>query len=174
MNLKNIVLIGMSGVGKTVVGKNISEKNNMKLIDTDDIIVCNSGKTIAYIFDNYGENYFRSLESNIIENLSTENNAIISTGGGIIMDRKNIYSLKENGIIFLLEASLDTLIRNVNLSQEKRPLLEEGNNLRKKIENINRERKDFYISSADYIIKVDNKSIEEIGDEIISIFKQIK
>lgn len=172
--MKNIVLIGMSGVGKTVVGKYVSKKNNMKLLDTDNIIVVNSDETISDIFNNYGEEYFRSLESNIIEGLSTETNSVISTGGGIIMDKNNIKYLKTNGIIFLLQANLDTLIRNVNLSKEKRPLLEESNNFKNRIENINKNRKDLYISSADYIIKVDNKSIEEIGDEIISIFKQVK
>lgn len=172
--MKNIVLIGMSGVGKTVVGKYVSKKNNMKLLDTDNIIVVNSDKSISDIFNNYGEEYFRSLESNIVEGLSTETNSVISTGGGIIMDKNNIKYLKRGGIIFLLQANLDTLIRNVNLSKEKRPLLEEGNNFKNRIENINKNRKDLYISSADYIIKVDNKSIEEIGDEIISIYKQVK
>lgn len=172
--MKNIVLIGMSGVGKTVVGEYISKKLNMKLVDTDDIIVLNNGKSISYIFDHYGEEFFRILEFNVIKELSTKTNAIISTGGGIITNNKNIYYLKENGIIFLLQASLNTLVRNINSSKEKRPLLEDGNNLKNRIESINEKREKLYILSADHIIKVDNKSVGDIGDEVISIFKQIK
>lgn len=172
--MENIVLIGMSGVGKTVVGKYISEKTSMKLIDTDDIIECTSGKSISYIFKNYGESYFRNLETKIIISLSHETNAIISTGGGAVICRKNMSSLSMNGIVFLLKANLDTMLRNINASKENRPLLENTLNIKNEIESINRKRRSLYASNADYEITVDNKSIEEVGDEIIYIYNQIK
>lgn len=167
--LKNIVLIGMSGVGKTVIGKYISKKNNMKLLDIDDIIANKINESIARIFSCYGDEYFRKLERKTIEELSLETNAVISTGGGAVLDQKNIYNLRKNASIFLLEADLETLIRNVKLSEDKRPLLE--GDFKSKIKKLSEERKELYHLSADYIIRVDNKSIEDIGDEIIDVFK---
>lgn len=172
--MKNIVLIGMSGVGKTVVGEYISRKNNMKLIDTDDIIEDTSGKTIPYIFKNYGEIHFRKLEFEIIKKLSDKLNTIISTGGGVVLDEDNINSLRTNGIIFFLEANLNTLIKNIKSSREERPLLDEGSSFERKVESISEKRKDLYHSSYDYRVVVDNKSIENIGDEVIHIYNGLK
>ena len=170
---KNIVLIGMSGSGKTAVGHFLSKKLNMKLIDTDDIIMLNSKKTIPYIFSEYGEKYFRGLEGNVIKNLSSKTGLIISTGGGVVLNKKNIHLLKKKGILFFLEASIETLAKNVELSsQTHRPLLENSRNLEDRIRNIYKKREKLYVSSADYIVDVDNKSVEEIGKEIIYILNK--
>lgn len=170
---KNIVLIGMSGSGKTVVGQFLSKKLNMKLIDTDDIIVLNSKKTIPYIFSQYGEKKFRDLESKVIDDLSSETGIIISTGGGVVLNKKNIYLLKKKGVLFFLKANMDTLVKNIeSSSQTHRPLLENNKSLGDRIRNIYKKRKELYISSADYIVKVDRKSVEEIGEEIIYILNK--
>ncbi len=168
--LKNIVLIGMSGAGKTTVGKYIASRLNMEFADTDDIIVFNSGDNIEQIFSKYGEGYFRVLEMQVIDDLKGNEDIVISTGGGVVINRENIDILRENGVIFYLEASIDTLVRNIMLSKEKRPLLD-ADHLDNSIKAIYNRRKRLYIASADYIIRVDNKSVETIGDEVISIFK---
>ena len=82
--MKNIVLIGMSGAGKTVVGKCISKKMDFKFIDTDDIILKYTGKTIEDIFKYNGEDYFRQLESQVILKYCLGDKMVISTGGGAI------------------------------------------------------------------------------------------
>ena len=168
VKFKNIVLIGMSGAGKTTVGKYIASKLNMEFVNTDDIIVLNFGDTIEQIFSKYGEEYFRNLEKKVIEGLKEKENIVISTGGGVVIDEVNIDILKKNGIFVYLEASIDTLVRNVKSSKENRPLLD-NDNLYSNIEEIYNKRKRLYISSADYIVQVDNKSIESIGDEVIYI-----
>lgn len=170
---KNIVLIGMSGSGKTVVGRFLSQKLNMKHKDTDDIIVLNSKKTIPYIFNEYGEKYFRDLESKVIDDLSSKTGLIISTGGGVILNKDNIYLLKKKGILFFLRANIDTLVKNIELSfQTHRPLLDNNRELEDNIRNIYKKREKLYTSGADYIVKVDNKSVEEIGEEIIYILNK--
>lgn len=174
-NLKNIVLIGMSGVGKSTIGKYISEKMNMDFLDTDDIIVSNTGKNINYIFDNYGEKCFRELEKLVISTLSQKESIIISTGGGIVLNLINIEKLKKNGIIFFLKGSVETLYQNIIVSKgfkEQRPLLDEKN-LKSSIEKIYKARENLYLSSGDYIISVDERTVKEIGDEIIQVFNEI-
>lgn len=173
--LNNIVLIGMSGVGKTAIGKYVAEKLNMEFIDTDQLVVNNTGQSIAKIFELYGEAYFRALEQNIIESLTDKEDVVISTGGGVVLNRKNIQFLKKKGVVFLLQASIDTIVSNIESSpsnKEDRPLLKDASNLRDRIKRIYETRKELYISSADVVIRVDNKSKELVGDEIISIFRQ--
>lgn len=173
--MRNIVLIGMSGVGKTTIGKYIAKKLNMTFIDTDDIIITKVGSTIAEIFNNYGEDYFRELEKQVVDEVSRYDNVVITTGGGVVLNRSNIDNLRNNGVIFLLQASLNTLYNNLkkDVKDEHRPLLK-GLDLRSRLEKLYNERKAFYLSSADFIIKVDGKSVNEIGDEIIFIFESLK
>lgn len=175
-NLKNIVLIGMSGVGKTVVGEYIANKLSMEFLDTDEMIITSSGKTIDYIFNIYGEEYFRSLEREAIKSLSSKKGVIISTGGGVVLDNQNIQILKENGIIFLLKASIETIVSNIETSpshKEKRPLLKDSLCLSERIGKLYNDRKKLYILSANQIINVDGKTIDKVGDEIIHIFQQL-
>jgi shikimate kinase len=170
-NFNNIVLIGMSGAGKTSIGKYISSKLNMKFVDTDDIIISNTGKTIEYIFTIYGEAYFRGLEEKLIYNLKGKEGLVISTGGGVVLSRSNMDILKKDGKIILLDASIDTLAKNIASSSSNRnhrPLLNHKD-LYNSIKKIYDDRKELYFSNADYIIHVDNKTFETIGDEIIYI-----
>ena len=173
-NLKNIILIGMSGSGKTTVGEFVSKKLNMKFMDTDDIIVFNRDMTIECIFNKYGEKYFRNLEKKVIKEISLKNNIVISTGGGVVLNKANMDALREKGIVFFLKARMDTLVKNIeNSFQTHRPLLKNNNKLDYTIKEIYKEREKLYFNNADYIIKIDNKSVEEIGHEIIHIFNKI-
>lgn len=175
-NNKNIVLIGMSGAGKTTIGRYIADRLNMKFIDTDDKIVVDKGREIDYIFDKYGEEYFRVLERRVIKDISMHNRTVISTGGGVVLNRYNIDDLRINGIIFLLQASVDTIFNNIKasyLSDAKRPLLNDGSDLKLRIKELYKEREKLYISSADYIINVNDKTIPMIGNEIIFIFNNL-
>ncbi|WP_206076345.1 shikimate kinase [Marinitoga lauensis] len=117
-----IYLIGMMGSGKTTIGKLLSEVLNKEYIDFDTEIEKLEGKTINRIFSEYGEEYFRNIESKVLFN--TENkDAIISTGGGVILKEKNRKLLKKHNTFFLY-ASVDELIKRVET--ENRPLLKEG------------------------------------------------
>lgn len=175
-NFKNIVLIGMSGVGKTVVGEYIANKLSMEFLDTDEMIITSSRKTIDYIFNIYGEEYFRSLERDVIKSLSSKRGVVISTGGGVVLYNQNIQILKENGIIFLLKASIETIVSNLETSlsyKEKRPLLKDSLCFSQRIEEIYNDREKLYVLSADHIINVDDKTVGKVGDEIIHIFQQL-
>lgn len=172
----NIVLIGMSGVGKTSIGKYMGSAMNRHFLDTDDIIVTTSGKTISYIFNEYGEKYFRELEKQTIKSLLNCYNKIIATGGGVVLENDNMDMLKKNGIIFFLDGSINTLVNNLKstlLNDKHRPLLANNNDLSYNLKEMYYKRRNLYISNSDYIIKVDDKPIDIIGEEIIQIYKEI-
>ena len=172
--MENIVLIGMSGSGKSTVGQYIARKLNIDFLDTDDIIVSNTEKSIEYIFSHYGEIYFRELEKLVINSLGQRGNMVIATGGGIVLNSDNLEKLKNNGIIFLLQGSVETLYKNINFQNsinDQRPLLKQGD-LKVELERMYNNREELYLKSGDYKISIDNKTINEIGNEIISIYKK--
>ncbi len=120
--MKNIVLIGFMGSGKTEVGQRLAKRLGYAFVDTDKIIEERIGKGIADVFWEYGENYFRRLEAGVVKELSDARGHVISTGGGIVLNRENILSLKKGGLMVWLKASPETIYERVR-SESHRPLL---------------------------------------------------
>lgn len=105
----NLIFTGMSGCGKTTVGRMLAERLNKKFVDTDALIVEKIGMSIADYFATYGEASFRKKESEIIASLAGENSLVISVGGGAVLDPKNVQLLKMNGRIFWIDRALELL-----------------------------------------------------------------
>ena len=95
----NIVLIGYRCCGKTSAGKYIAEKLNRKFIDTDDLIKEKAESSIDDIVFRHGWQYFRELEKGVIKEVSSNDNLVIATGGGVVTERENVDNLKKNGLI---------------------------------------------------------------------------
>lgn len=169
--MKNIVLIGLMGAGKTTTGKIISDLLEFPLIDTDELIEKNAKTTINEIFETKGEQYFRELETNTIKELSKKNGVIISTGGGVVENLINLELLGKNGIIFYLEATPETLYERLK-TDETRPLLKNENPLDTlKMLLAKRIRK---YKLADYVINTDHSDFKKIADEIIEKYNEHK
>ena len=164
----NLILIGFMGSGKSTVGKILAEKLEMKFLDTDLEIEKEQGRSVQDIFSEKGEEYFRKLENEISKKLSTENNTIISTGGGIILNKENIEYLKKDGVVFFLDVAKKTLYKRL-ISSKGRPLLE-GDELWSKIKNVLGERLERYRSSADFIVKVGNEIPYETMEDIKKLY----
>lgn len=139
-NHENIVLIGMPSVGKTTIGKILSKKTGKKFFDTDDLIVAREGRSIPDIFSTDGETYFRKVESEVIKETSSLSNCVIATGGGAILNPKNVEVLKAFGKIFLLQRPLESL-----KPTDDRPLSKDMDKLKKLYE----ERMPIYKAAAD-------------------------
>lgn len=137
---ENIVLIGMPASGKTTVGNLLSKKLDRQLIDTDDEIVKKAGMSIPEIFDKYGEDAFRDIESEVVEEVSKLNGVIIATGGGSILRNENVRNLKLNGKLYFLDRPLKDLVPT-----DTRPLSSSYEALKKRFE----ERYDKYLAAAD-------------------------
>ncbi|MBR6361118.1 MAG: shikimate kinase, partial [Clostridia bacterium] len=144
-DMKNIVLIGMPGCGKTTLGAYLAEKTGRECVDTDDIIVAKDGRNIPEIFSSDGENYFRDIESEAVAECGKRLGIIIATGGGAVMREVNRDALAQNGIIIYLRRNIE------ELTTGGRPL-SAGENA---VYEIFSKRRETYESFADYIIDVD-------------------
>lgn len=166
---KNIVLVGLSGSGKTTIGMILSKKSNYMFTDTDEIIVKLQNRSINEIFAENGEEYFRDLETDVTKEVSKQGNQIISTGGGIVLGQENLTNLSRNGIVFYLKTSVDTLIKRLE-GDSSRPLLK-TKDIKKKLENMLNIRGNLY-EKADVIIETDKMSAEETSEEILRIYNE--
>lgn len=164
----NIVLIGFMCTGKTTVGRLVSEKLNFKFIDTDLEIEKSTGSDIDEIFQAKGEEYFRFLETLTIREASVSSHAVISCGGGAVKNGINIEKLKRNGIIFCLKSDIDTIYERAVNSKEVRPLVKDKSKMY--VKELMDQREILYTSSTDFIIDTQNRSMEDIADEIIEIY----
>ena len=122
VNKKNICIMGLMGSGKSVIGKDLSKYLNFKFYDTDKEIELKTKKSINKIFKEDGELYFREIEEKICLELLTNNDCIISIGGGSIISKKIRQSIKQNSYSIYLHVKLNNLVNRVK-SSKKRPLL---------------------------------------------------
>lgn len=149
----NIVLTGFMASGKSEISKKLAELTDYKLIDTDDVIVKQTGKSINDIFAEIGESGFRQIEQEIIKEVSASDRAIISTGGGVPLNKENITQLRSNGVIVNLSPSFDVIKERLNAARATRPLLQ--NSDIDEIEKRFNARKPFY-ADCDVVIPVSN------------------
>ena len=166
--MPNIILVGFMGTGKTSVGQALSQRLEMPLIDTDDVIERDSGMIIADIFAQHGEPYFRELESAAVRKVSSLDNYVISTGGGVVLRDSNLEMLRRNGVIFCLTATPEEIWRRVG-HETHRPLLQTPDPLGK-IRQMLAARAPHY-ARADYEIQTTGLSIEAIANKIIEVFQ---
>ena len=165
----NVILCGMMGSGKTTVGKSVALVTGKQWLDTDDIIVSRHGK-ISEIFSTHGEEYFRGLEKALVEELSIQDGLVISTGGGLVLQPVNVENLQKTGKIVFLRAKVSTLVDRLQ-GDMTRPLLK-GGELKEKIERLLTVREPLYEKAANYVVDVDDKTVEQIADEIVCLIEK--
>lgn len=166
----NIVLIGFMGSGKSTVSDYLSTTFAMDVIEMDQYIVEKQRMSIPDIFDTYGEEYFRNLETKLLIDMQKrQENVIISCGGGVAMRDENVIEMKKNGRVVLLTASPQTILERVK-SNEDRPILK-GNKNVQFISDLMEKRREKYYAAADVVIETDNKSVLEICEEIVAKLK---
>jgi len=163
--MKNIVLVGMEGTNKVVIGKDLAKRLKMKFMNIDDIMKKESGLDLPELLKETGEKYFRSIENSIIKKITNVSNSIIVVGGGSILNRGNIKALKQNGLIVNLITGKLTIKRNKS-KDEKSQLLNQWNQVFQSAKGLlNLKTPSF--TAADYIIDVTDLPIEEISRKIV-------
>ncbi len=165
----NIVIIGFFNTGKTAVGRKLAVKLGKDFIDIDELIAVKTGKSPGEIVMEEGEIVFREHEIERIKSVSGAENAVISCGGGAIVNRINIDRLKQNGIIVLLTAPLETIIERT-ATQNKRPIIHRGDP-RTELIRLWEERSCLWGPAADIVIDTSDKSVEAIVDEIANLLQ---
>lgn len=156
-NKRNIVLIGMPGCGKTVVGKKLAPLVNKRFWDGDDEFLKSYGVTPESYIISHGEERFREKETLLLKEKAYENSSVISCGGGAVTKKENISALRSNGIIVYIRRELS------ELDKKKRPLTEKFG-----VEELFRQRKEMYESAADIAVDFTDESAtaEEIKERI--------
>lgn len=159
-----IILIGFMGAGKTAISKLLAAKLHLQRREMDDLITEKSGRKSNWeIFDKDGELVFRELEIAVAKDLRSEQNIVISTGGGVILNKINIDYLRKDGIIIFLKNAFETSEKR--LPEGKRPPLFRDIRQAKKLYDFRQPLYNFY---ADIVIETDTKTPEEVVEEIIS------
>lgn len=163
----NIILIGYMGCGKTTLGRKVSFREKIALLDTDKMIEQKQGRTVSEIFDTDGEAAFRQMETDCLEEIMTyEERYVISVGGGLPMKEENRKLLKELGTVLYLRARPDTIYGRLK-NDTTRPLLR-GDDPEGKIRTMIGVRGPVYEEAADAVIDVDEKSYDMIIGEILN------
>jgi len=166
---KNLVLLGMMGVGKTTVGKIVAKKQGMEFIDTDKNIEEKCLMKISEIFKKKGEKFFRSEEEKEVLKSLKKNNCIIALGGGAFINKTIRDNVLKNTVSMWLDIDLKTLNKRIKWNK-KRPLLDKEDN-QKKINKLYSERKDIY-KLANYRIDCDYLSKKSIAKKIIIFYEK--
>lgn len=161
----NIMLIGFMGAGKSTVSTYLCKSLAMEAVEMDALIVEKEGMSIKDIFEKYGEEYFRNAESNTLIEVQKNNGLVVSCGGGIVLRDENIKNMKSNGKIVLLTATPETIYERVKDSTE-RPILNGHMNV-EFIADLMDKRRERYMQAADIVVSTDNKSIQEVCEDII-------
>lgn len=159
------------GTGKSHISNILSTKLNFKLFDLDKEISNKLELSIPEIFEKYGEIFFRKAEKKTLEEiLNSENNCILSVGGGTPVYYENMKTINEQSVSIYLRTGVSTLTERLKKNKEKRPLIAKisDEDLLEFIAKHLFERNPYY-SKAQYIVDTDNKSTEEVAEEIIQI-----
>jgi len=169
--ITNLIITGFSGTGKSLVAMEVALRLNWNFIDTDDEIVKQTGKPIAEIFRQDGEDRFRELEREMIRKACQRRQTVIAIGGGAIVDPQNYELLAKTGLIVCLEAKPETIYERLfreaasNPDREVRPLLAVNNPL-ERIRQLKASRQPHY-AKADWTVHTDGLSIGEVAEEVI-------
>lgn len=169
----NMILIGMPGAGKTSVGGAVARAADREFLDTDRLIEAHYG-LIPDIFSRLGEEAFRTFETKTVRELANRNGIVVSTGGGIVLKAENIALLKACGRIVYLRAGKQTLLQRLSLGRI-RPLLsgaESEAELSERIDALFAARGKLYEAAADYILDVDDLTVNEAAAQIMPLLEQ--
>ena len=168
---KNLVLLGMMGVGKSTIGKIVAKKRDMKFIDTDLNIEKKKSMKISEIFESKGEEFFRQIEEKEVLESLKKNNCVIALGGGAFMKKTVRDKILKDSLSIWLDINLKTLNKRVKWNK-KRPLLN-AENTQAKINKLYAERKNIY-KLAKYKIDCNSLSKENIVNKIILFYEKQK
>lgn len=169
--MRNIFLIGFMGCGKSTIAAALQKLHGMQVCEMDQMIVERTQMSIPRIFESYGEEHFRDLESELLEEIGKDSNQVVSCGGGVVLRQENVSEMKQSGNIVLLTAKPETILERVS-EDNNRPILQ-GKKTLEDISELMEKRREKYEMAADIVIMTDGKSIHEICEEVINKLAKI-
>ena len=162
----NVVLIGFMGSGKSSVGRELARRWRFRFVDTDGAIRRRFSKSIGEIFSIYGEDFFREQEHEVLREMLGQQRAVIATGGGIVLQDRNVALLRRLGRIVWLTASPDTIWERVRMSSH-RPLLQ-NQDPRGTMDRLLQARSPLYAAAADLTVDSSGLLHCEVADRVVA------
>jgi shikimate kinase len=169
-NMQNIYLIGLMGVGKTTIGKQLAKALKQPFYDSDKVIERTTGVDIPTIFSYEGEDGFRVREQMVIEELTALQGIVMATGGGAILKPENRLALKNNGYVVYLHCSIDKILYRTR-HDTQRPLLRTANP-KQRLQSLLAEREPLYLECADFSIDSGSQAGKSIVKTILQHYRQ--
>jgi shikimate kinase len=166
---RNVVLIGFMGTGKSSVGRELARRWGFRFLDTDSIIRHQCGKSISEIFSVFGESFFRDQEFATLTKLLQCRRSVIATGGGIVIQPRNVDLLGKLGTTIWLKADQATIFERVSRNKN-RPLLQ-TTDPQGTIARLITERAPLYESAADLVVDSSGLSHHEVAEQVIAGLK---
>lgn len=163
---RNLVLIGLMGVGKSTVAPIVGARLGRPVVDTDAIIEAEAGKPVAQLFAELGERAFRAVESERVRHTAALRGQVVAVGGGAVLDSGNVTQLRSTGDLVLLDAVPATLAARVGEDASERPLLE-GRDAEATLAALRRERDAVYAAAAAHAVDTTDRSPEQVADEVL-------
>jgi shikimate kinase len=166
---QSIALVGLSGVGKSSVGRRLAARLGWPLLDTDTLIAEAEGRTVAQIFADSGEPRFRELESVALQHAFAVTPGVISTGGGIVLRPENRALLRARALVVWLDAPTETLVARLQAHAEARPLIG-GGDPAARLEALRAARAGLYAEVAHARVATAEYEIDQICTQILQLF----
>ena len=166
-----VALIGFRGSGKSVVGRALAELLGGCLVDTDDEIVKRAGKSIAEIFADEGEATFRRMERETVMRVMADGPAVVSVGGGAVLDPVNVKALRDAAVVVWLTAPAEVLwgrIASDPQTKASRPALTESSGI-EEVERLLTQRTPLYESASDLTVETSGISPVEVAKSIAAL-----
>jgi len=163
--MRNLILIGPMGSGKTTVGKQLAKRTRMEFVDSDHMIEDRCGVSISTIFDIEGEDGFRKRETKMLQELCQRTDMVLATGGGAIATEENRILLRKSGYVVYLQTSIQTQLSRTKKTRN-RPLLENVD-AEEKLTELMEERGKLYEQEADLIVKSGDRVVAKVVEEIL-------
>lgn len=162
-----LLIIGPMASGKSTIGLKLASRLNLDFIDTDQQVEDRAGAEISWIFDIEGEIGFRIREEEVLKEVCLNDEIVISTGGGIIMEKNNRKLISESGVVIYLEVSIQTQLERT-LMDKSRPLLD-NKDKEQTLKNLKKQRTPLYEEIANITIKAGDRSNNEVVEEILKL-----
>ncbi|GEN84398.1 shikimate kinase [Sporosarcina luteola] len=160
--MKKVYLVGFMGSGKSAIGKRLSNLLDMPFYDMDTVIAQQTGMTIPQIFETYGEEGFREMETTFLHTFRDEY-CIIATGGGVAMRKENREIMRRTGLVFYLNSTFRDIWRRIS-TDTNRPIVQRST--KSELEALFNKRKPLYLQSAHFKVETANRSLKEITQYI--------
>ena len=167
--MRNIILVGFMGSGKTTIAFELSHRLNMRYVSTDDLIEKKEMCTINEIFTRKGEDYFRNVETLAVRDACSMENVIIDLGGGAVIRDENWESIRASGVAICLTADENTIMERTK-KYKHRPLLN-VEDPKQKIRNLMAKRAPFY-AKADHCVDTGKLTVKQAVEKIAGIIEE--